>query len=160
MTQCNVKAKNFKTKWLKFAIHFATLCIFFLSFIGERGKLTPCKAKQPLRGMELQEKHEEKDFKKHIRKLFRKNLKILGVYDFFHRSKQNILHAENSRVYSLHKERNCWRRHHSISFHLLSWYFFFLRLYPQCNMLFSHFWTLPTLGFILQLGPPTLLNVA
>lgn len=60
MTQCNVKAKNFKTKWLKFAIHFATLCIFLLSFIGERGKLTPCKAKQPLRGMELLEKEHRK----------------------------------------------------------------------------------------------------
>ena len=36
---------------------------------------TQCKAEQPLWGMELQEKEEEKD-EKHSGKLFRKNLQI------------------------------------------------------------------------------------
>ena len=37
--------------------------------------LHSCKAKQPLRGMDLQEKEEKKD-EKHTGKLFRKNLQI------------------------------------------------------------------------------------
>ena len=39
----------------------------------------PCKAEQPLQGMELQEKEEEKD-EKDMGKLFRKNPKKKGVY--------------------------------------------------------------------------------
>ena len=43
---------------------------------------TPCKTEEPLGGMELQEKEEErkeKKYEKHAGKQFRKNLKIKDV---------------------------------------------------------------------------------
>ena len=54
-----------------FKLHLTPLSDFKLRF-------TPCKAKQPLRGMEFQEKEEKDD--KDIGKLFRKHLKKKGVY--------------------------------------------------------------------------------
>ena len=40
-------------------------------------QITPCKAEQPLRGMELQEKVTQKD--SNIQEMFRKNLKFKGA---------------------------------------------------------------------------------
>ena len=39
---------------------------------------TPCKAEQPLQGMELQEKEAQKKLK-YTENLFRKNLQLIGV---------------------------------------------------------------------------------
>ena len=56
-----------KCLWKYFRINF-----FKLGF-------TPCKAEQPLQGMELKEKEKEKD-ENHIGELFIKNPKINCVY--------------------------------------------------------------------------------
>ena len=54
---------------------FPITCIYIhISYLG----FTVCKAKQPLQGIELKEKEEEKD-EKHLGKLFKENPKIEGV---------------------------------------------------------------------------------
>ena len=52
--------------------NFSVICDFFK--VG----FTPCKAKQPLRGMELQEKEAQQRLK-HTGNLFRKNLQLKDV---------------------------------------------------------------------------------
>ena len=53
------------------------MCFFFLKKKKKLG-FTPCKAEQPLQGMELQEREAQKILK-HTGNLFRKNLQLKDV---------------------------------------------------------------------------------
>ena len=72
------------------------LRMFFFFLFG----FTPCKAEQPLRGMELQEKEAQNTYRKSVKKepIFTRCLLILDLSHLDHKSKESILQAENSRI--------------------------------------------------------------
>ena len=57
---------------------FSGYSIFFFPFFFFKSGFTPCKAEQPLQGMELQEKEARKRLQ-HTGNLFRKNLQLKDV---------------------------------------------------------------------------------